>query len=87
MLLKATARAIEKTLNLALYFQQQNQYQVNIRTGTVTTVDDIVEDSEGALSPENMSMEEDIREPSVEPKLPETQIRKTSAIEVAITLR
>jgi ribonuclease P/MRP protein subunit POP7 len=86
VLLKATARAIEKALNLALYFQRQNQYQVKIRTGTVGVVDDIVEDSKGAMAPDNTPLE-DVVEQSIESKLPETQIRKTSVIEVAITLR
>ncbi len=41
--IKATNRAIEKALNLALFFQNAKEgYHVSVRTGTVRTVDDVV---------------------------------------------
>jgi len=44
VVIKATGRAIEKALNLALFFQKQDDYCVRIRTGSVDAVDDIVQD-------------------------------------------
>lgn len=43
VLLKATNRAIEKALNLAMFFQQAEGYKVTIRTGTISVVDDVIE--------------------------------------------
>ena len=43
VLLKATNKAIEKVLGLALFFQGQEDCRVRLRTGTVGVVDDIVE--------------------------------------------
>ncbi|KAI9670725.1 MAG: hypothetical protein M1817_003835 [Caeruleum heppii] len=43
VLLKATAKAIEKALGLALYFQGQEDCRVRLRTGSVGAVDDILE--------------------------------------------
>ena len=45
VLLKATNRAIEKALKLAMFFQKAKEgYRVTVRTGTIRVVDDIVED-------------------------------------------
>ena len=45
VLLKATNRAIEKALNLAMFFQKAKEgYRVTVRTGTIKVVDDIVEE-------------------------------------------
>ena len=44
VIIRATGRAIEKALNLALFFQKQDDYCVKIRTGSVDAVDDIVQD-------------------------------------------
>lgn len=38
---KATGRAIEKALNVALWFQKQDDCKVVLRTGEVGAVDDI----------------------------------------------
>lgn len=44
---KATGRAIEKALNVAKWFEEkQAEYTVNVKTGSVLVVDDIVEDEE-----------------------------------------
>lgn len=43
ILLKATNRAIEKVLGLALFFQGQEDCRVKLRTGSVGVIDDIVE--------------------------------------------
>lgn len=74
VVLKATGRAIEKVLGLGLYFKGQPDCMVRIRTGGVGVVDDIVaEHSDG-----DAEEEED---------LPETRVRRTSIVEVAVTLR
>lgn len=41
VILKATNRAIEKTLGLAVFFQGQDDVRVRLRTGSVGAVDDI----------------------------------------------
>ena len=73
VLLKGTGRAIERVLGMALYFQGQQDCLVRIRTGSVGVVDDIVQgDGENAEGSED---------------LPETRVRKTSVVEIAITLK
>ena len=101
VLLKATSRAIEKVLGLALFFQGQEDCRVRLRTGSVGVVDDIVEverpGAEGKIDedPED-GMDRDGKEGGVpldqeeeeeEQELPETQIRMTSMVEVGISLR
>ncbi|KAI9784249.1 MAG: hypothetical protein M1816_000921 [Peltula sp. TS41687] len=49
MVLKATSRAIEKALGLAMFFQNKPGYEVRISTGTVSVVDDVVE-KEGRIT-------------------------------------
>ncbi|KAL9637746.1 MAG: hypothetical protein Q9164_002002 [Protoblastenia rupestris] len=87
VVMKATNRAIERALGLGLYFQGQDDVRVRIRTGSVGAVDDIVAvergDGEGRVDLE-MGGVEDGEE---EGELPETRIRHTSSVEVAITLR
>ncbi len=69
MFVKATGKAIEKALQVALYFQGQEDCLVRLRTGSVDDVDDVIA-KEGE--------EEDV---------PETRIRRTSMLEVGISLR
>ena len=69
VLVKATGKAIEKALQVALYFQGQEDCVVRLRTGSVGAVDDVIA-KEGE--------EEDV---------PETRIRRTSMLEVGISLR
>ena len=80
VILKATTRAIENVLGLALYFQGQVDCRVRLRTGTVGVVDDIVE-SETSRETETMEEEHE------EEELPESRVRKASYVEVAITLK
>jgi ribonuclease P/MRP protein subunit POP7 len=42
VLVKATGKAIEKALSIALHFQEQDDCVVRLKTGTVSAVDDIV---------------------------------------------
>ena len=80
VVLKATGRAIQNVLGLALFFQGQDDCRVRLRTGTVDVVDDIVE-SETPQGPEMEAGEDE------EEELPESRVRKASFVEVAITLK
>ncbi|KAI9703235.1 MAG: hypothetical protein M1836_007800 [Candelina mexicana] len=124
VVLKATGKAIEKALSLALFFQGQEDCKVKIRTGSIMVIDDIIEvpgprsqisgvsekeaaagqkrkrpnndidgqakgDSEigkqieGVLDPEVSSTDKEAE--GAEDEIPETQMRQTSMIEIAIT--
>lgn len=50
VVLKATGKAIEKALSLAIFFQGQKDCRVRIRTGSMGVVDDIVEAEELGLT-------------------------------------
>ena len=80
VVLKATSRAIQNVLGLALFFQGQDDCRVRLRTGTVGVVDDIVESAipQGAETPDEEDEEEE---------LPESRVRKASFVEVAISLK
>ena len=80
VVLKATSRAIQNVLGLALFFQGQDDCRVRLRTGTVGVIDDIVKPE----MPKGPEMEEEEDE---EEELPESRVRKASFVEVAITLR
>ena len=76
--LKATGKAIENALGLALYFQGQDDVKIRLKTGSVGAVDDIVQE-EGETP--NVIRRDD------EEELPESRVRKASTLEVAISLR
>lgn len=117
VLVKATGKAIEKALNLALFLQKQNVYHVMVTTGTVNAVDDLV----APVKPIAETMEEDMHSTEaaddrmdtttdehntksesanhldasrvlVEPldpriaELPDARIRKTSMIQLTVSL-
>ena len=82
VVLKATSRAIQNVLGLALFFQGQDDCRVRLRTGTVGVVDDIVE----SAVPKEPEVEEGEDEEEEE-ELPESRVRKASFVEVAITLK
>jgi ribonuclease P/MRP protein subunit POP7 len=75
VLVKATGKAIEKALRVALFFQEQEDCLVRLRTGSVGAVDDILV-QEGDADGEGEG--EDV---------PETRVRRTSMLEVGISLR
>ncbi len=90
VVLKATNRAIEKALELGLYFQGQGDVDVRLRTGTVGAVDDIEEGKgprKGMKGKGKRKVPGKEAEKVEEEELPETQIRKVSVLEVAITLK
>lgn len=80
VILKATNKAIQNVLGLALSFQGQDDCGVRLRTGTVSVIDDIVE-SEMPKEAQIVEGEEE------EEEVPESRVRKTSFVEVAITLK
>ena len=82
ILMKGTSRAIEKVLSLGLYFQNQPECQVRIRTGTVGAVDDIVDKESTSVSEEPQDAGEGARH-----ELPESRIRYVSSVEVGVSLR
>lgn len=47
MVLKATGKAIERLLQVALFFEEEEGVKVEIRTGSVGAVDDVVEKDGG----------------------------------------
>ncbi|KAL2351552.1 Rpp20 subunit of nuclear RNase MRP and P-domain-containing protein [Cryomyces antarcticus] len=89
VVLKATGKAIEKALNLGLFFQGQEDCKVRIRTGSVAAIDDIVpigtHEQTGMDGVDDQARNEDSK--NINEALPETRIRHTSVVEVAIILR
>ncbi|KAL6697493.1 Rpp20 subunit of nuclear RNase MRP and P domain-containing protein [Trichoderma pleuroticola] len=66
-----TGKAIEKTLHVASWFQQQGDCIVEIKTRTIGTVDDVVTgDADDAFEADN-----------------ESRLRKLNCLEVAISLK
>lgn len=80
VVLKATNKAIEKVLGLALYFQGQDDCSVRLKTGTVGVVDDIVV-SDRPVGPECVEGEDEDEE------LPESRVRKVTVVEVVVCLK
>lgn len=83
VVLKATNRAIEKVLGIALYFQGQDDCRVRLRTGSLGVVDDIVDapvDIQGDDGGNGKEADDEV-------ELPESRIRKITAVEVAIALK
>ena len=78
VVLKATNKAIENVLGLALFFQGQEDCNVQLRTGTVGVVDDIVGSTDAVPGQVAEGDEEE---------LPESRIRKASVMEVSINLK
>ncbi|KAI9813489.1 MAG: hypothetical protein M1832_006287 [Thelocarpon impressellum] len=101
VVLKAASRAIERALGLAVFFQGQPDVRVRLRTGSVAVVDDIIEGPREATKGGDLAMAEgkvgggdaaeadgkDGAHAEGEDDLPETRVRKTSVLEVLITLR
>lgn len=80
VVLKATNRAIEKVLGLALYFQGQDDCNVHLKTATVGVVDDIVVSDPSVEAGSDEGEEED-------EELPESRVRKATVVEVGISLK
>lgn len=78
VLLKATNRAIDKALGVALYLREQGDLLVQLKTGTVAVVDDII--LKKML--ENAAKGE--KEPEGSEEELETRVRHLSMLEVSI---
>jgi len=81
ILVKATGRAIEKALHIALFFQGRDDCVVRLRTGGVATVDDIIPKETNGASTGDGDMDEDAED------MPESRLRKVAMLEVAISLK
>ena len=71
VVLKGTNRAIDKVLQLGLFFQGQGDVKVRIGTGSVGVVDDIEVEEGGAE----------------EEEVEETRVRRVSVVEVGVSLK
>ena len=82
VILKGTNRAIEKVCELALFFQGQDDVQVRVKTGSVGTVDDIVENEDAVTVKSESEEGKDDGE-----ELPESRVRWLSVVEAHISLK
>ncbi|EJP65711.1 uncharacterized protein BBA_05580 [Beauveria bassiana ARSEF 2860] len=74
--LLGTGKAVEKTLALAGWFEQQPDCRVAVRTRTVSTVDDVVTGAEQGGAAAAEQEEED-----------ESRLRRLSCLEVVVSLK
>lgn len=81
VIIKGTGKAIEKVLNLALFFQGQPDCRIQLKTGSLKVVDDIVE--KDGYKPD---VGEDTTKKEGE-AVPDFQVRTVSVLEVAVMLR
>lgn len=85
VLIKGTGKAIQKVLQLAIWWQGQEGIKVVIRTGSVGAVDDVVlregKGEDGDVDGAEGGVEEEGDE------VPESRVRRTSCLEVRISLR
>jgi len=99
VLIKGTGRAIAKALEVGLWFQQREEFGIQIRTGSVGAVDDIVEkDEDGQLTEgdgeDKMELYKDAEiadndhkdGDEQEEEVPESRIRYTSVVEIGVSL-
>ena len=79
VILKGTNKAILKVCDLALFFQNQDDVKVRIKTGSVGTVDDFVEKED--VEEEARTVDED------EEEMPESRVRWLSVVEAHVSLK
>ncbi|KAF1983840.1 hypothetical protein K402DRAFT_157024 [Aulographum hederae CBS 113979] len=95
VVMKGTGRSIDKVMQLAVHFQQQEDCHVEVRTGSVPTIDDVevsdaaVESNAGGKAGDGKENNPDDPESESEDEeeLPETRIRYTSMLEVIVSLK
>jgi len=94
VLIKATGKAIDRALNLALFFQGQQDCIVRINTGTVDAIDDLVKSTEVTEPAQDARDTGAGESQSIKPvtavhdlDLPEARIRHASMIEIFVSLR
>ena len=81
VLLKATNMAIEKALSIALFLKERGDLLVQLKTGTVAVVDDIIHEGASEDAIIGIAKTED------EEEKPDTRVRYLSVLEVAITMK
>lgn len=79
--LKATNRAIDKALSIALFLKEKGDLNVQLKTGTVAVVDDIVLKEMLKNAAEGVAKTED------EEEEPDTRVRYLSMLEVVLTMK
>lgn len=81
VLLKATNRAVDKALSIALFLKEQEDLRVHIMTGTVAVVDDIIPEEvpDEAAGTAEMSQDGDVGQ--------ETRVRYLNVLEVAVSMK
>jgi ribonuclease P/MRP protein subunit POP7 len=57
VVVKGTGKAISKVMELGLWFQQRDMYEIRLETGSVGAVDDVSYEKEESLEKENGSMD------------------------------
>lgn len=88
MLLKATGKAIERVLGLAVFLQGEADLRVTVRTGTVGVVDDVVaREGRGGGVGKAGGGEGGGEEHGEGQEIPESWVRKASMVEVVVSLR
>ncbi|KAL9054973.1 MAG: hypothetical protein Q9162_003828 [Coniocarpon cinnabarinum] len=74
VVVKATGKAIDNAMQVALFLQSKNDLAIKIRTGSATSIDDITPNEEQ----ENVDDADE---------LPESRLRQISVIEIGVTLK
>ena len=88
VVMKGTGKAIDKTLQLGLWFQQRDEYGVFIKTASVGAIDDIVpKDGEPVSVDQADSLEDAPPMEEADEDVPEARLRYTSVVEVWVTQR
>lgn len=93
VLVKATGRAIDKAVNVGKWFEEKDAYNVEVKTGTVMVVDDIVEDEE---KKERLKAKKEAgsdggkgskADDESDNETPETRTRWVNKVEIIVTLK
>ena len=79
VVIKGTGRAIERTMSIALFFLDKSTYRVEVKTGSVLAVDDLIPASQEAGEENTNAVDEE--------DLPESRIRYTSVLEAHVWLK
>ena len=90
VILKATSRAIERALGMAVFWQGQEGLKVVVRTGSQGVVDDIEEvegtrKKKGRRNGGSKVVEKKGEKDGKGEEVPETRIRRVSVLEVGIS--
>jgi len=90
---KATGKAVEKALGLALVMMKERDWVVQVRTGSVTAIDDVEMGEDDKPKGEDViigdNSEKKQQQQSHEQdagEIPETRIRFTSMIEIEVRM-